>query len=732
MQDTGPTNRETNLFTATCAYGLEVLVAEEIVSFGASEVSRAKGAVTFRGALESAYLACLWSRFSSRILLHLAEFIVPDTDAIYRGSLGVDWQEHLAPDDTFAVRCTSGGSSTQNTKYCALRVKDAVADQFRDIFNQRPSVDVNRPSVQMHLFLGGEKATLSLDLAGESLHRRGYRVAGAEAPLKESLAAAILQLVGWPHEVTQAGAFVDPMCGSGTLLIEAALMYGDIAPALGREYFGFLGWKGHDRDLWKRLISEAMDRRQQGLGRAWPLITGSDASPAAVRSASRNIRQAGLEDIVHVERLELARLRNPLAGREGEKDSVGVLVTNPPYGERLDSLDSVQYLYRCIGIKLQEEFAGWRAGVFTSHSGLANALGMHSLKRYRLFNGPIACRLSLFDVPSATVDKASPEQRTPAPFHKKSPDAFENRLRKNLRHLRKWVNHESVSCYRIYDADIPEYNVAVDLYEKWVHVQEYAPPKTIDPAKAARRMKEATEAIKQVLGARSDQVFVKVRRKQKGKAQYQKKNTKGRLYEVRERNCRFLVNLTDYLDTGLFLDHRVTRSMIQDMADGTRFLNLFAYTGSATVNAAVGGARTTTTVDLSPVYLKWARSNLALNGFSQENHLMVQGDCMDWLSRTGDRFDMIFADPPTFSNSKRTGKIFDVQKDHARLIRLAMSRLEPGGLLIFSNSFKQFSLDKAISSEFDVTDITRATIPRDFERRPRRHQCWEIRHRGKP
>ncbi len=725
-EETKVNERWTSLLTATCAYGLEPLVTDEFISFGARKISKANGAVIFRGDMESAYRACLWSRFASRVLLHLAEFSAPDTDSLYNRALDVNWEEHLSINDTFAVTCTSSGSSSQHTKYCALRVKDAVADHFRGLFNRRPSVNTNRPSVQIHLFLDGETATLSLDLAGESLHRRGYRIAGVEAPLKESLAAAVLHLAGWPADADPDGIFIDPMCGSGTLLIEAALIYGDIAPGLGRDYFGFLGWREYNKTLWQNLVAEARERRQLGLRRAWPRILGFDASPRAVSAASSNVLKAGLKNIVHVEKKELAHLQNPLKRKKEGKGLGGFIVTNPPYGERLDSLDSVHHLYRYFGKKLKEEFTGWRVGVFASELRIAEAIGLNSLKRYRLFNGQIPCQLSLFDVPTDITDKLPPETALPAPTPLKE-SSFENRLKKNLKLLRKWAIRESISCYRIYDADIPEYNMAVDLYEKWVHVQEYAPPKTVAPEKAAMRMKEAIDAIKRVLGVRSDQVFVKVRRKQKGKAQYQKKRNTGKLLEVLENNCRFLINLADYVDTGLFLDQRIIRRMIQEKVNGVRFLNLFGYTGSATVYAAVGGA-TTTTVDLSPVYLKWALSNLAINGFSSENHHMIQDDCLDWLSRTRDRFELIFANPPTFSNSKRTGKVFDIQKDHPRLIRLAMKRLERNGELIFLSNFKQFKMDKKILSDFNVLDISRPTIPRDFQRRQRNHHCWEIRH----
>jgi 23S rRNA (guanine2445-N2)-methyltransferase / 23S rRNA (guanine2069-N7)-methyltransferase len=278
----------------------------------------------------------------------------------------------------------------------------------------------------------------------------------------------------------------------------------------------------------------------------------------------------------------------------------------------------------------------------------------------------------------------------------------------------------------VYDADLPEYAVAVDLYDGWAHVQEYAPPTTVDPVKARRRLREVMAVVPEVLGIPPMHAVLKVRRPQRGTDQYQKLQDQGRFLEVEEGGLRFLVNLTDYLDTGLFLDHRLTRRLIRELAPGRRFLNLFAYTGTATVYAAAGGAASTTTVDLSTTYLDWARRNLDLNGFTGPEHGFVRVDCLEWLEGGGNAYDLIFLDPPTFSNSKSMDGTLDVQRDHAGLIRAAMRRLAPAGVLIFSTNFRRFRLDQAVAEEFQVTDITRQTIPPDFARNPRIHSCFRI------
>jgi 23S rRNA (guanine2445-N2)-methyltransferase / 23S rRNA (guanine2069-N7)-methyltransferase len=308
--------------------------------------------------------------------------------------------------------------------------------------------------------------------------------------------------------------------------------------------------------------------------------------------------------------------------------------------------------------------------------------------------------------------------------------AFANRLLKNMRKLSKWAKKEGVFCYRIYDRDMPEYNICLDIYDGWLHVQEFAPPSSVEKEVASRRLNTMLAVIRKVFDVKREQIFIKTRYRQKGRRQYEKKAGKGRLLEVREGDCRFLVNLTDYIDTGLFLDHRPLREKIAKEIKGKRFLNLFGYTGTATVCAAKGGAAFTTTVDLSNTYLHWCRLNLSLNGFSGIKHEVVKDDCVEWILKTTKRFDLIFLDPPTFSNTKKTGRTFDIQRDHSKLITLAMDRLDDNGLLLFSTNFRKFILDRSLFDSFEIVETTDQTIPFDFQRPPKIHRCWEIRKRG--
>jgi 23S rRNA (guanine2445-N2)-methyltransferase / 23S rRNA (guanine2069-N7)-methyltransferase len=350
--------------------------------------------------------------------------------------------------------------------------------------------------------------------------------------------------------------------------------------------------------------------------------------------------------------------------------------------------------------------------------------------KYKLYNGSIPCRLLTGSVTGEeSVFKWLPTQQN----SEDSDDEFANRLRKNFKKMLKWAAKEDISCFRIYDRDLPDYNISIDLFAKWVHIHEYAPPKTIDPQLAASRMATALKSVRDILGVRSNRIFLKARERQKGRKQYEKKGESGKMYEVREGECSFLVNFTDYLDTGLFLDHRPIRQKIYREAKGKRFLNLYGYTGTATVHAAMGGAAGTTTVDLSATYLHWTKMNLALNGLTELRNKVEKADCMQWLEKSTNTFDLIFVDPPTFSNTKKDQRIFDIQKDHERLIDLAMSHLEPDGLLIFSTNFRRFKLEESLPARYDIKDISRESVPFDFSRNDKIHRCWEIRktvHRG--
>ncbi|MEH6650932.1 MAG: bifunctional 23S rRNA (guanine(2069)-N(7))-methyltransferase RlmK/23S rRNA (guanine(2445)-N(2))-methyltransferase RlmL [Motiliproteus sp.] len=720
---------EQKRFFATCPKGLELLLSDELAALGAEKTKSTVAGVYFDGDLEVAYKVCLWSRLANRILLPLASFSSESADELYAGVQQVNWLEHMRSEGSLLVQFTGTNRAINNTHFGALKVKDAIVDQVRDATGLRPSISKDQPDLRINLHLSQGDAHLSLDLSGDSLHRRGYRSAGGAAPLKENLAAAILIRSSWPAMAAEQKPLIDPMCGSGTLLIEAALMAANIAPGLIRRHFGFERWLKHDTELWQRLQREARQLRLQAQERTdMPEIHGYDASPKAVSIAKQNAKLAGVDGWIRISHRELSELK-PLTHKKFDQ---GLLLTNPPYGERLGEVPVIKYLYQHLGDALKQHFEGWKAAVFTGNPDLGKAVGIHSCKQYKLFNGAIPSQLLLFDVESnqflASRSNREPSQGRPA--ENQPQDMFSNRLRKNMKQLDKWARKQEIKCYRLYDADMPEYAVAIDRYHEWLHVQEYAPPISIDPAKADERLKLVMDVLPAVTGVPSERIVLKQRRRQEGKAQYQRMAQQGEFFEVKEGAARLLVNLHDYLDTGLFLDHRPIRQWIHDNSRGKRFLNLFSYTSVATVQAALGGAVSTTSVDMSATYLEWARKNFALNGMSEKINETLQEDCVNWLrdmSRKRDvTFDLIFMDPPSFSNSKRMHDVFDVQRDHVSLIEQAMKLLDQDGVLIFSNNLRKFKMDLEALKQFTVKDITGMSLDKDFERNKKIHNCWKI------
>lgn len=715
----------------SCPKSLEELLLAEAQELGLQNARQRPALVSGQGTLETAYRLCLWSRLANRVLLVLTRFPVRSADELYAGIQTIDWRDHLDSKGTLAIDFSGTSKAIDNTHFGALKVKDAIVDALRDRMGNRPSVEKRNPDIRVNVHLRRDEATVSLDLSGTSLHQRGYRLQQGAAPLKENLAAAILLRANWPELAKQGYALSDPMCGMGTFLIEGAMMAADVAPGLKREYWGFNGWQSHVPSIWSRLLEEAQQRAEKGLQQE-PLWTrGYEADPRLIQPARNNIARAGLADWVKVYQGELATF-----APSPDKGQPGLLICNPPYGERLGDEASLLYLYQHLGERMRSQCLGWQAGVFTGAPQLGRRMGIRSHKQYAFFNGAIPCRLLMFDVQEQSfVTAREPQQDNNAPAQQAEAPAllsaggqmFANRLQKNRRQLNRWLRQNDIQCYRLYDADMPEYAVAVDVYGEHVHVQEYAAPKSVDADKAQARLLDALAAIPQALGIPRENVQVKRRERQTGLRQYERQAEQGEFLEVREGQVKLLVNLTDYLDTGLFLDHRPMRLRIASEARGKRFLNLFCYTGAATVHAAAGGARTTTSVDLSKTYLDWARRNLALNGFSEKNQL-VQADVMQWLAKEQGEYDLIFIDPPTFSNSKRMQDVFDVQRDQRTLINEAMRLLAKDGTLYFSNNFRKFELEPELAELYDIEEISAQTIDQDFARNPKIHRAWRIRH----
>lgn len=716
---------------AACPKGIEPLLAAEIRDLGGEVERETHLGVLWQGDLRTAYRFCLWTRLASRLLFPLQESQVDNVDQLYQVARDVDWQTVFPVGASFRIDFHGKTDFVRNTQFGAQKVKDGIVDNFREELGARPSV-AKDGDVRIEAQLRKGKLALYFNVSGDSLHRRGYRLQPGKAPLKENLAAAILIRAGWPEILKQGGHLVDPMCGSGTLLIEAGMMAADIAPGLNRQQWGFERWQRHNRKLWLEEVDSARERRTAGLAAISNRLYGFDIDSEQLNAANKNLERSGLKQHIHLERRAVDKLRI-------QKETVeqgGLVVCNPPYGERLSELPQLAPLYQDFNDATLKVLPNWKLAVFTANTDLSKSIRRPLEKQYRFMNGKIQTRLLV-------LGEADEKSSAPAPSRIRGPvEAFANRLKKNLKPLNKWAKREQINAYRLYDADIPEYAVAVDLYRdannasEWLHVQEYVPPKTIDEEKSERRLLDVLAALPEVTGVPAEQIILKRRERQSGKRQYEKQDREASRFEVLEGQARVLVNLKDYLDTGLFLDHRPTRLDIAKrcaaLPKGARMLNLFCYTAVASLHAALAGA-TTTSVDMSRTYLNWGKDNFSANNLNLNEHEFIQADCLQWLKEAAQsgaqQYDLIFMDPPTFSNSKRMEGVLDVQRDHVQLIRDAMALLNPGGLLIFSNNYRKFEIDQDALSDYVIENVSHKSVPQDFARRKNIHMCFHIRAR---
>ena len=714
-------------FFATCPKGLENLLFRELVDLNASSVKETVSGVSFSGNMELAMRVCLYSRFASRIIMNLNTFRCDDDTDLYLGAKGIGYERYFDSDKTIAVSFNGTNRHIRNTQYGALRVKDAVCDRFVECKLERPDVQKNNPDIHIIATLKKGELAVGIDLSGSAQFWREYHRTTGAAPLKENLAAAMVVRSGFNGSQN----FIDPMCGSGTLLLEAALLATDTAPGLARSSYGFMNLKDYDENKWQEIYNEALERSNQGKRKAQELgvkIFGFDADSAVVQRARDNIEHAGFSELVSVEHCLLDNLTNPC---QGVNELPCVVVTNPPYGERMGNFNELILLYTTLGHKLKTLFKGGRAAVISTSQELLSCLRLSLDKSYRLFNGALECQLRVFN-----LDHESGEQAPQADANQVLVAVdFSNRLTKNLKNLEKWANREKISAYRIYDADLPDYNAAIDRYNQYYIIQEYQAPSSIKAHVAQKRLLDMIAATIKVTGAIGDDVIVKSREKQKGESQYAKRDDAlGHYIEIYEQDVVFKVNLQDYLDTGLFLDARPIRRLIRSMSAGKDFLNLFAYTCSASVMAALGGAKSTTSVDMSRTYLDWGKDNFKINGFDLDgynatgNHHFTQDDCLSYLSRDhGKTYDLIYIDPPTFSNSKRMEKSFDVQRDHLLMLGNLTRHLNDGGVVIFCTNKRNFKLDDGVAQYgFTVENITPKTFDPDFKRDQQLHTCFKL------
>ena len=798
---------------ATCSRGFESILALELKVLGVDKPRPLVSGVSFFASLETAYRACLWLRTASRVLLILDRVAAADSDMLYQSIKAMKWEDHIGKDATFSINAQGTNEKLNNSQFVALRVKDAIVDRLREQTGKRPDVERDNPDVIVNINLREDRARVAIDLVGEPLHRRGYRVQSSaiEAPLRETIAAAMLiaggvsvkPLLGKDNRRSASSManptielIVDPLCGSGTIAIEAAMLVTDRAPGLIRDYWGFTGWLGHDENLWMRLLDEADERAERGLERVLaatsPIIVANDIDYQAIKVAKSSAKKAGVDTAIQYIVNDIIDLKLS----DEQKDRQALLVTNPPYGQRLSTSTQLPALYAAISAFIQEHEASVEAVIISPDDQIEGYLNgsLGSVPSFRIttMNGPIQTAIRVWQPERLRNDKPQTRARQKANAVNnggassqangtkaiggltKQPDssAFGNRLRRISRHRGKWAEHSGVSNYRVYDADLPDFNLAIDIYEgslaskeagiRWLHVAEYSAPTTVDPDLARARLSEALRIAATTLDISPNNIFLKRREHARGGSQYsQQEQNNASMHVIEEGGLSFGIDLSSRLDTGIFLDHRITRSMLRNMAEKQDCLNLFAYTGTASVYMADGNAKSVTSVDLSNTYLSWAKSNMELNGFSLKQNkngdktspllFFEQADVLRCVtdkraalnSRAAEdrashskateavpkRYGLIFVDVPTFSNSSRMGeRSWDVQRDHVELLITISRLLTKGGKAIFSTNLRNFKPDEEALAKAKVKlkDISASTIPPDFSRNRKVHHCYLV------
>ena len=776
-----PTAEHKLTLVAACAFGLEALVKRELIALGYTPRVSQPGRVSFEGDWEAVCRSNLWLRTADRVLVEVQRFPAPDFEALFETIKAFDYSQFIPANAKFPVVGKTRLSKLTSLPAIQRSTKKALVESLLH-FHKTTTLEESGELYKVEVALLNDEATITIDTTGDSLHKRGYRKLMGPAPIKQTLAAAMVDLTVWKPE----RAFVDPFCGTGTIPIEAAMMGMKIAPGINRD-FSASGWHQISFDIWKQARDEARDSIDRDIKMD---ILAADTDEESLSMARYHARLAGVE-------LQIRFEQQPFESLEHDRE-YGCLVTNPPYGERLQQQDALVPLYEQFPSVMQK-LPTWSLFVITSYERFEKVVEKRATRRRKLFNGRLECMYyqflgprpprDFFDLPpeaestemssegsqlpqAASVTEvekreapvnvphglslaeqlgATPrtestteppsradleEAAEPKPVFgglqdkdREQAQLFTNRLKKRARHLRRWPTRRGITCFRIYERDIPEIPLVVDRYEDAVHITEYERPheRSLSRHSAWLQLMKTTAA--KTLGVPVQQVFLKKRQKRRQGDQYEKIGDQKKMRTVSEGELKFLVNLSDYVDTGLFLDHRVTRSMVRDQAEGKSVLNLFAYTGSFTVYAADGGATATMTVDLSKNYLSWAQENLKLNGLDGPQHRFVAGDSIEFLLKAvkdpKQRFDLVVVDPPTFSNSKRTEDDWDVQEQHVEMLDLVSQVLNPGGVVYFSTNFRKFKPRLAELSQFESIEISSKTVPEDFRNR-KIHRCWKM------
>ncbi len=698
---------------ASCPKFLELLLRDELLQLGAHTAQEKLAGVEFTADAETLMRVVLWSRLANRVMLQLHQSAVRNRDDLYRAVQAVDWPAQVRRLHSLQVRFNGTGAELKNTHFSAQVCKDAVCDQSVERSGQRPEVVRENADLCLAVRLKNGQAVIYQDLCAHSLHRRGHREQTTMAPLKENLAAAILLRAGWAEMAQGQANLIDPMCGSGTFLSEGWMIACDVAPGLNSDHNTLQQWRGFEAEHWAQLRAEAEQRKIDGAANYQGQIIGVDHHKKSIENARENLAAMAPEARIQCQYQPLERFRIPPRNN--------LVVCNPPYGLRLKQ--RVDSSWRALAEWLSLRAQGSVAAILTPDQAKGLMIGYRESQSWHLLNGGVDVWLRRYELRPENKLNTPDGQRFWLPA---DVQALANRLKKNREALQGWADANGVQAYRLYDADLPEYAAAIDVYKDRVLIQEYKAPKSIAARKARQRLAHIELAVQCVLQGEAEKVVVKTRQKQKGAGQYQKHSEETSRFRVHECGRQYWVDLHSYLDTGLFLDHRWLRNRLQSECRGRNVLNLFCYTGAITVAAALGGATSSHSVDTSKTYLAWAEDNFKLNRLDLKNHRLIRADVWDYLRSCERRYDVIVVDPPTFSNSHSRERDWDVQKDHADLLLACKALLKPGDVVYFSNNYSRFKLADAVHAAFHVDDLTAQSLDEDFANSGRVHWCFRL------
>lgn len=694
-----------NYLYASTNLGCEKLLENELIFLGAKNLNITKGGIYYEAEDLLVYKSLIWSRIASRIFICIKKFIIKNNNDLYINTYQINWDKILYLNKTFLVKFKGSNNIIQNSLFGALIIKDAIFDQFYKKYSINPNVNLITPDIRIQAILNNDTINIMLDLSGQSLHQRGYKEISNISPIKNNLSTAIILSSNW----TKNTPLIDPMCGSGIFLIEAAMIYADRAPGLKRIKWGFQSWKKYNKFLWNIVLNEANKKFENQIKKCKKnLFIGYDCNSKVIEKAKENAFNANVLNIIQFSTSNLNNFNNPY------KKEIGTVLTNLQYKEKQNTENTLVALYVHMGYILKKHFKNWRLSIFTASEFLSNFLQMKPYDKIFFKNDPLNCVLKNYKIFSEKLNQKNEE--------------YENRLKKNIQKLKKWNDFKKIECFRIYDRDIPNYNIVIDIYKEWLVIQEYQAPKIINIHSAYKRLCHAIYFTKKILSIPIDNIVFKTRKKQTNKLQYQKFFNSNKFFIIQEYSAKLLVNLIDYLDTGLFLEHRCVRKLINTMSYEKDFLNLFAYTGSASVYAGLGGAKTTTTVDISKTYIRWSIKNMSINNLIGNQHSFIQSDCLEWINSNYRTFDLIFLNPPNFSNSKRMKKIFELKKDYLNLIKSLKKNLRKNGYIVFSSSTNNFKINfnEINKMKLHIKNITHLVQSKDFLNK--KYYSWLIKH----